>query len=149
MAHTFANLLTHVIFSTKDRQPLVTPDLKPDLLSYMGGIIRNLRGKMIDSNARPDHIHCLLSLPPALAVDEALRVLKAKSSLWVRETRDRPAFAWQIGYGAFSVSYPNMPGVLKYIANQDQHHRKMSFQEEFVAFLKRHGISYDERYVWD
>jgi len=149
MAHTFANLLTHVIFSTKDRLPLLTPDLREDMLAYLGGIVRKLRGKVIESNARPDHVHCLLSLPPALALAEALRMLKSNSSLWVHETRRRAAFAWQTGYGAFSVSQSNVPVVVRYIRNQDQHHRKVSFQEEFIAFLKRHGIAYDERYIWE
>ena len=115
MAHTFANLLTHVIFSTKDRQPLLTPDLRPELLAYMGGIVRNIHGKLIDSNALLDHVHCLLSLPPALAVAEALRVIKSNSSLWVHETWHRAAFAGQAGYGAFSVSQSNVPAVVKYI----------------------------------
>ena len=81
MAHTFANLLTPVIFSTKDRQALLTPHLRTDLLAYPGGIGRNIHGKLMDSNARPDHVHCLLSLPPALAVAEALRLIKSNSSL--------------------------------------------------------------------
>jgi putative transposase len=149
MAHTFANLLTHVIFSTKNRQPLLTPDLRADLLAYMGGIVRNIHGKLIDSNARLDHVHCLLSLPPALAVAEALRVIKSNSSLWVHETAHRAAFAWQAGYGAFSVNQSNLPAVVKYIRDQEQHHRKISFQEEFVAFLKAHRIPYDERYIWE
>jgi len=149
MAHTFANLLTHVIFSTQDRQPLITRDLRPDLLAYMGGIVRKLRGKMLGSSARPDHVHCLLSLPPTLSVAEALRVLKTNSSLWVHDTRRRRAFAWQTGYGAFSVSQSNVPAVLRYIREQDKHHRRVSFQEEFIAFLKRHGITYDERYIWE
>ena len=149
MAHTFTNLLSHVIFSTKDRLAFLTPDLRMDMLAYMAGIVRKLRGKVIESNARPDHVHCLLSLPPSLAVAEALRVLKSNSSLWVHETRHRAAFAWQTGYGAFSVSQSNVPTVVKYIRNQDQHHHKISFQEEFIAFLKRHGIAYDERYIWE
>jgi len=149
MAHTFSNLLTHIIFSTKDRVPLLAPDLRPDMLAYLGGIIRKLHGKVIESNARPDHAHCLLSLPPTLAVAEALRVLKSNSSLWVHETPRRAAFAWQTGYGAFSVSQSNVPAVVNYIRKQDQHHRKVSFQEEFVTFLKRHGIAYDERYIWE
>jgi len=149
MAHTFTNLLSHVIFSTKDRLPLLTPDLRPDMLAYLGGIVRKLHGKVIESNARADHVHCLLSLPPTLAVAEALRVLKSNSSLWVHETRHRKVFAWQTGYGAFSVSQSNVPAVARYIRNQDQHHRKVSFQEEFIAFLKRHGIEYDERYIWE
>jgi REP element-mobilizing transposase RayT len=149
MAHTFTNLLTHVIFSTQGRQPFLSQNLSPDLLAYMGGIVRRLHGKMIESNARPDHVHCLLSLPATLSVAEALRVLKANSSLWVHEIRHRPTFAWQTGYGAFSVSQSNLPAVVKYIRNQDQHHRKVTFQEEFITFLKRHGISYDPQYLWE
>ena len=149
MAHTFASLYTHVIFSTKDRQPCLTPELKSDLLAYMGGIIRKLDGKVIEENARPDHVHCLLSLPPSLAIADALRVLKTNSSLWVHETKRQAAFGWQAGYGPFSVSQSNLPAVVKYIRNQDGHHRKVSFQEEFLAFLKRHGIACDERYIWE
>jgi REP element-mobilizing transposase RayT len=149
MAHTFTNLLTHVIFSTKDRSPLLTSDLRADMLAYLGGIVRKLHRKVIESNARPDHVHCLLSLPPTLAVAEALRVLESNSSLWEHETRRQATFAWQTGYGAFSASQSNVQAVVKYIRNQDQHHRKVSFQEEFIAFLKRHGIAYDERYIWE
>jgi REP element-mobilizing transposase RayT len=149
MAHTFTSLLSHVIFSTKDRVPSLTPDLRPEMLAYVGGIVRKLHGKVIESNARPDHVHCLLSLPPTLAVAEALRVLKSNSSLWVHETRHGAAFAWQTGYGAFSVSQSHVPTVVKYIRDQERHHRKVSFQEEFIAFLKRHGIAYDERYIWE
>jgi REP element-mobilizing transposase RayT len=149
MAHTFASLYTHIIFSTKDRLPLLTAEFRPDLLAYTGGIIRKLDGKVIEANARPDHVHFLLSLPPALAVADALRVLKTNSSGWVHETRRRAAFAWQTGYGAFSVSQSNVSAVVKYIRNQDQHHRRVTFQEEFIAFLKRHGIAYDKRYIWE
>jgi REP-associated tyrosine transposase len=119
------------------------------LLAYLGGIVRKLNGKLIASNAPPDHVHCLLSLPPTLAVADALCVLKTNSSVWVHERRRRPAFAWQTGYGAFSVSQSNAAAVVGYIRDQDQHHRRVSFQEEFVALLKRHGISYDERYIWE
>ena len=149
MAHTFANLLAHVIFSTKNREAWITPDLKAELLPYIGGILRNLHGKVIESNARPDHYHGLFSLPPALAVADALRVIKTNSSAWVHETRHRVAFAWQSGYGAFSVSRSNLSDVVEYIRHQDEHHRKITFQEEFVAFLKRHEIAYDERYIWE
>ena len=115
----------------------------------MGGIVRNIHGKLMDSNARPDHVHCLVSLPPALAVAEALRLIKSNSSLWVHQTWHRAAFAWQVGYGAFSVSQFNVPAVVKCIRDQEQHHRKISFQEEFLAFLKAHRITYEERYIWD
>jgi putative transposase len=115
----------------------------------MGGIVRNIHGKLIDSNAQPDHVHRLLSLPPALAMAEALRMIKSNSSLWVHQTAHRAAFAWQAGYGGFSVSQSNVPGVVKYIRDQAQHHRKLSFQEEFIAFLKAHRIPYGERYIWE
>lgn len=149
MPHAFSNLLTHVIFSTQNRQPFLTPDLRPDLLAYMGGIIRNLEGKLIESNAPLDHVHCLLSLPSKLAVADVMRVLKTNSSAWVHKTQRLPEFAWQTGYGAFSVSQSNVPALVKYIRGQDEHHRKISFQQEFIMFLKRHGIPYDTRYIWE
>ena len=149
MSHTFSSLFTHIIFSTKDRQAVLTADLRPELLAYMGGIARNIHARLIDSNARPDHVHLLLSLPPSLAVAEAVRVIKANSSLWVHESRRRAAFAWRTGYGAFSVSRSQVQGVVNYIREQEQHHRRISFQEEYVTFLKRHGIAYDERYIWE
>jgi hypothetical protein len=137
------------------------------LLAYLGGIGRNIHGKLMDSNARPDHVHCFLSLPPALAVAEALRLINSNSSLWVHETGHGAAFAWQVGYGAFSVSQSNVPAVMKYIRDQEQHHRTISLQEEFLAFSKashaldlpagaipKDGpsagrIPYDERYIWE
>jgi putative transposase len=150
MAHTFANLLTHAIFSTKDRQPLIAADLKFDLLAYIGGIVRELKGEAMTANSMPDHVHLMLWLPPSVAVSDALRVVKTNSSRWVHETRNgHRGFAWQTGYGAFSVSQSNAAAVVKYIREQEKHHRRISFQEEFIAFLKKNGIKYDERYVWD
>ncbi len=150
MAHTFANLLTHLIFSTKAREPFIASDLKPDLLAYMGGIVRELGGKTVAANSMPDHVHMLLWLPPGLAVADALRIVKTNSSRWVHRTRTRlRGFGWQTGYGAFSVSQSNAPSVVKYIREQEQHHRLVSFQEEFVGFLKKNGVAYDERYIWE
>ena len=150
MAHTFANLLTHVIFSTKDREPLIVPDLKPDLCSYMGGIVRELEGKAVAIGSMPDHVHMLLSLPPGIAVADALRVVKANSSRWVHQTRARlRGFGWQTGYGAFSVSQSNAASVVKYIREQQKHHRRVTFQEEFISFLKKNGVRCDERYIWE
>ena len=150
MAQTFTNLLTHVIFSTKDRVPSIGPEFKPPLLSYMGGIIRELHGKAVAIDGTDDHVHLLLLMLPALSISETLRVLKTNSSRWVNGERGRKkAFAWQAGYGAFSVSYSNAPTVARYIHAQEEHHRRVSFQEEFVAFLKRNGIAYDEQYIWE
>lgn len=145
MAHTCSNLLVHVVFSTKDRKPLITPGVKQDLFPYMGGIVRRLKGKALLINGMPDHVHMLLELPPALSVAEMMRVVKANSSRWIHETRaDRSRFGWQTGYAAFSVSRSNAAAVSRYIGEQEKHHRKRSFQEELLLFLKKHGIEYDE-----
>jgi REP-associated tyrosine transposase len=149
MAHTFANLLTHIIFSTKDRQPFIAPDLKPDLLAYMGGIVRELQGKCVAANSMPDHVHLLLLLPPGVAVAEALRIVKTNSSRWARQKSARRGFAWQTGYGAFSVSQSNAAAVVKYIREQEKHHQRVTFQEEFISFLKKNGVPYNERYIWE
>ncbi len=150
MAHSFANLLTHVIFSTKDRQPLIDAELKPRLFAYLGGIVHELGGVALLINGPADHVHALVKLPHTLAVADAMRVIKTNSSRWVHETWPaRRAFAWQAGYGAFSVSPSHVEAVRAYIAGQEEHHRRVTFQEEFVEFLRRHGIEYDERYIWE
>jgi len=149
MAQTYTNLLTHIIFSTKDRESSIRPELRPDLHAYMGGIIHSLDGQALLVNGTGDHVHLLVWLPPTLAIADALRVLKANSSRWVHQTFPaQKAFAWQAGYGAFSVSHSNVPAVVRYIQDQQKHHRKKSFQEEFLAFLRRNKIAYDERYIW-
>ena len=150
MAHTFTNLLTHIIFSTKDRMPFIDAEVKPELLAYLGGMVREVNGKAYAINGTTDHIHLLVSLPPTIALSDAMKIVKANSSRWVSEKwSTQKAFGWQTGYGAFSVSRSNVPDVLKYIANQEEHHRKVTFKEEFIAFLKKHEISYDERYIWE
>lgn len=115
----------------------------------MAGIVAEAKGKALNINGPSDHVHLLLSLPASIAVADAVRVIKTNSSKWVHDTwNDRAGFAWQAGYGAFSVSLSNRNEVWKYIAEQEEHHRRMTFKEEFVAFLKKHGIDYDERYLW-
>jgi REP element-mobilizing transposase RayT len=150
MPHTFAKLLYHVTFSTKGRAAVIDTELKPRLHAYMGGIIRELEGRAIIVGGTADHAHLLLSLPPRVALADVMRLVKTNSSRWVHEEWPRRAgFAWQTGYGAFSVSQSASEAVRGYIANQEEHHRRMTFQEEFVELLKRHGIEYDERYAWD
>jgi len=148
MSHTYTNLLTHVIFSTKDRAPLIAAPLHDDLLAYLGGIVRELGGSLRAANARPDHVHLLCSLPPTVAVADAMRVVKTNSSRWVHRDRRIAGFDWQTGYGAFSVSHSLAPAVVRYIGDQEKHHRRVTFQEESIAFLKKNGIAYDERYIW-
>lgn len=150
MAHTFTNLLTHIIFSTKDRAPVIDAELKPELHAYLGGIVREIKGKAYSINGTTDHVHLAVSLPPTISLSEAMKIVKANSSRWVSgKWRTRKNFSWQIGYGAFSVSKSNVATVIRYIENQEEHHRKITFKEEFLEFLSKHGIEYDERYIWE
>ena len=146
MSHTYTNLLTHVIFSTKDREPLITAALHDDLLAYMGGIVREIGGALRAANSRPDHVHLLCSLPPTLATSDALRLVKTNSSRWVHRERRLAGFDWQTGYGAISVSHSLAPSVTRYIGEQEKHHCRMTFQEGLIAFLKKNGIL--ERHIW-
>ena len=150
MAHTHTDLLVHVIFGTKDRAPLLDAELKLRLFPYIGGVIRELGGTALSINGPTDHVHVLVLLPAKTALSELVGKVKASSSGWIhREFPGKWNFAWQTGYGAFSVSHSQKRSVLEYIANQDEHHRKISFKEELVAFLKKHEIEYDEKYLWE
>ena len=148
MSHSYTNLLSHVVFSTKDRQPLIDSELKPRLLGYMNGIVEENRGKVLSMNSMPDHLHLLCELSATCSMSDTLRILKTNSSRWVGETfGQRKPFAWQTGYGAFSVSRSNVPAVANYNKAQEIHHRRRSFDEEFLELLVRHGIQYDPKYV--
>ncbi|MDB5321195.1 MAG: transposase IS200-family protein [Phycisphaerales bacterium] len=150
MGQTFTNLLVHCIFSTKGRAPTIHPDIAPKLFAYMGGIVRSIDGVALLINGVADHVHLLLSLPATLCASDAMRIVKANSSKWLHEEwPEHQDFAWQNGYGAFSVSRSSVEAVSAYIANQEVHHRRMTFQEELLAILKKHGIDYDERYIWE
>jgi REP element-mobilizing transposase RayT len=148
--HTFTYLTYHLVFSTKGRIACISPELKPDLSSYLGGIIRELGGKALIINGTEDHTHALTQFSP-VSISEVLRLVKTNSSKWVHEQRKIPhaKFGWQTGYGAFTVSKSNIDSVYKYIADQEHHHEMISFQEEFLSLLKHHGKSYDERYIWE
>ena len=150
MPQSFTCLHYHLIFSTKNRAPCITPDLQPRLFQYIGGIVRAEAGCLLDAGGMPDHVHLLCRIDKQMSVSEALRLIKGNSSKWVHDTfPDRRTFGWQAGYGAFAVSFSNIEGVKRYIAGQAEHHKKSSFQEEFIAFLRRHDIEFDERYLWD
>ena len=149
MPHSLADLLVHVIFSTKDRRPIITDVLKTKLFPYMAGIVKERGGTPHIVNGMKDHVHVLASLPTGLPVAEMMRFIKGSSSRWVhQEFHGMQAFGWQRGYAAFSVSRSRFQDVHRYIASQEEHHRKVSFKEELVAFLKKHQIEYDERYIW-
>ncbi len=147
MGQSFTSLTVHVIFSTKDRRPLITPDLRQRLFDYIGGIVRKNNGQLLAAGGTADHVHLLVALHPQTAVADMVRLIKANASKWVRQTVGKSDFAWQTGYGAFSVSHSNREDVRRYIATQEEHHQRVSFDEEWVAFLKRHDIPYDERYL--
>jgi REP element-mobilizing transposase RayT len=116
----------------------------------MGGIARQHNMKALEIGGMPDHVHMLLSLPSTLPIAKAMQLIKGGSSKWVHDTfREHWGFAWQVKYGAFGVSTWLLDNTIEYIKNQEQHHRKMTFQEEFLALLKRHRIAYDERYLWE
>ena len=150
MSQSFASLHYHLIFSTKSRAPAITDDLASRLYEYLGGLLRFHKGVLLAAGGMADHVHLLVGLNREMSVAEAVRLVKANSSKWIHETfTDRQAFVWQTGYGAFTVSYSNIDQVKQYIDGQAEHHRRRTFQEEFMAFLKRHGIEYDERYMWD
>ncbi len=149
MAHTFTSLLTHAVFSTSGRAPILSEAIRPDVHAYLGGILRELQAIPIMIGGTADHVHLLTRLPADLAVADCLRVVKANSSRWVKEKwPERRTFAWQGGYGAFSVSESRRAAVIRYIQDQARHHQRISFQDEFLALLKNHGVEFDERYVW-
>ena len=140
----------HCVFSTKERRPLIFPDLRERLWPFLGGIARQNNMKALEIGGMPDHVHILLSLPSTLPIAKALQLLKGGSSKWVHDTfREHWRFAWQVKYGAFGVSVSILDKTIDYIKNQERHHRKMTFQEEFVALLKKHRITYDEQYLWE
>jgi REP element-mobilizing transposase RayT len=147
---SFTSLHYHFIFSTKHRAPLITPELQPRLYEYFGGILRAHNGCLLAAGGIPDHVHLLARLSKEMSVSEALRLLKTNSSKWIHETfPEHRAFAWQAGYAAFVVSYSGLPAVKQYLATQAEHHRTLAFQDEVRAFLRRHHLEFDERYLWD
>jgi putative transposase len=149
MSQSLARVLIHLVFSTKDRQPWIPQELAAELHNYLGGIHRGLDCPAIEINSQPDHVHILFVLARTRALCDVIAEVKRGSSVWIQERATLPEFHWQAGYGAFSVSQSNVPAVRAYIRNQAEHHRQRTFQEEFREFLTRHGIEFDEQYVWD
>ena len=128
---------------------MIHPDFAEDLYGYIGGIIRSRKGALLKIGGTPDHVHLLARFHPSVSVSEMLQFIKGKSSKWVNENKSAHQFCWQRGYSAFSVSQSVVDKVVEYIANQEAHHKKMSFQTELLALLKKHKIEFDERYLWD
>ena len=150
MPQSFGALYTHLVFSTKGREPWVLPTIADRLHEYIGGTLRAHKCVLLDAGGMPDHLHLLISMSREMSASELARVVKANSTRWIHATYANMAyFAWQAGYGAFSVSFSKIGHVKDYIAKQEAHHRKKSFQDEFREYLRAHELEWDERYVWD
>ena len=149
MPHSYVSCLVHYAFSTRERRPWIAAEVQPRLSAYIGGIARQngITARAVGGVA--DHVHALLSLPSTTSVATAVQLIKGGSSKWVHDTfPDLRDFAWQEGYGAFSVGVSQVDDTIAYIQSQEEHHRLRTFQEEFLLFLERHGVAYDPRYVW-
>ena len=145
MSHTYVQNHLHVVFSTKERAKLIGKRDQPRLWSYMAGIARNHDFLVIANGGIEDHVHLLIQLPATLALAKAVQLLKSNSSKWMNERGVK--FDWQKGYGAFSVSKSIVPAVVRYIERQEMHHRKITFEQEIVALLKKHGMEFNPKYV--
>jgi len=150
MPQSLSSILIHLIFSTKNREPFITPVVETELHPYMATIFRELKCPSLAIDGTSDHVHILFSLARVINVADLLQEVKTESSKWIKtkgpEFRN---FHWQKGYGAFSIGQSQVEDVKRYILGQKEHHRRVTFQEEYRKFLNAYGIEYDERYVWD
>ena len=144
--HSFVSCLMHCVWATKERRPVITPELRERLWPYLGGIARENKMKALVVGGVEDHVHVLLSVPSTLSVAKAVQLLKGNSSKWIHESfQEHREFQWQEGYGAFSVSISGVDETTKYILGQAEHHRKVSYRNELVVFLRKHGMEFVER----
>ena len=149
MSHTTTNVLIHYIFSTHHRTPFIKPEIESNLHAYLGGIMREIGGIALCINGMPDHVHLLVRMPSTQSVADVARLVKTNSSRWVHERwPEYECFAWQAGYGAFSIGQSGVSRVKAYIAQQEQHHHVKSFKEEFRSLLERYELAFDEKYLW-
>jgi REP element-mobilizing transposase RayT len=150
MPQSLARLHVHLVFSTKNREPLLRDSAREALHRYMAVVLQDMGCAPTLINSVEDHAHLLFELARTVAVSDVVERVKKSSSRWIKtQGREFDRFAWQSGYGAFSVSESNVMSVREYVARQREHHHKISFQDEYREFLQRHGVSFDERYVWD
>lgn len=150
MPGTYTQILLHIVYSTKHREPWITPDLAERLYPYIGGIIRAERGVLYDIGGVADHVHLYLRWRPDESISNLMRTVKSRSSVWVHDTIPKLSrFAWQEGYSVFSVSKSQEDAVKRYIAGQAEYHEKEDFKSELLRLLRAHGVEFDERYVFD
>ncbi len=150
MAQSLSNVLVHFVFSTKDRLPLIQNDVEENLYRYINGICSNLKCPLHQIGGIEDHIHILLSLSRNISISDLIGDIKASSSQWIKKQGNNYRhFAWQGGYGAFSIGKSGFYNAVQYITNQKEHHKKQSFQDEYLTLLKKYDVGFDERYLWE
>jgi len=150
MPQSLAQIYLHIVFSTKNRHPFISANVESELYAYIGGTIKNTNAFPIMISGMEDHIHILTTFPRTISVADFIKRIKTSSSLWIKvKGEEFQYFAWQEGYGVFSVSPTKKQSVINYIANQKIHHKKQSYQEELIRFLNKYEMKYDERYLWD
>lgn len=150
MANTFSQIYIQTVFAVSSRQSLIKPEFKEDLFKYIPGIVRNQGQKLIVINGVSDHVHMLIGLKPAMALADLVREIKADSSNFINERKFvRGRFSWQEGYGAFSYGHSQLNTVVRYIQNQQKHHQRSSFRNEYLTLLRKFDIAFDEKYVFE
>jgi len=150
MSNTYTQISIQVVFAVKHRNALIKPSFKEDLQKYIAGILKNQNQKLLAINSMPDHIHIFFGMSPETKLSYLIRDIKSDSSTFVNENKlSKYKFHWQEGYGAFSYSRSQRDAVIKYIMNQEKHHSKKTFREEYVEFLKKHDISYNDKYLFE
>jgi putative transposase len=150
MSQSLADMILHIVFSTKGREPFIKPSIEEELYAFISGFCKKVNSPIIKINGVEDHVHILLSLGRTISVSKLVGDIKANSSRWIKtKGQEYNQFAWQAGYGVFSVSRLNINGPLNYIANQKKHHKKITFKEEYLMFLNKAQIQYEEKYLWD
>jgi|SRR5690606_6357943 len=149
MPNTYNQIFIHIIFAVKYRRALIRYEWKEELFAVIGNLINESGSKTIIVNGVEDHVHCLIRLKPDISVSEVVKIAKAKSSKWLNESRYLDSrFEWQSGFGAFSHNKSQLPVVKRYIQNQEEHHKKKTFLREYVQFLNKYDVEYDERYIF-
>jgi len=150
MPQSLSKVILHIIFSTKNREPWLDVDVRPRMHAYLAAICRDLGSDFVHVGGVSDHVHIVTTLPRTVSVAQFIEQTKKTSSRWIKALHPRyRGFFWQRGYGAFSVSPSQLDAALKYVETQQEHHRTRTFQEEYRKLLRRHGVDFDERYVWD
>jgi putative transposase len=150
MPQSLASVLVHLVYSTKNRVPSIMPEIEGELYAYQGAVLREMDCPCLTINGTADHLHMLFSLARTVALSDLVEEVKKRSSKWLKtKSPTLRSFQWQTGYGAFSIGRSGVEGLKRYIADQKEHHRKTSFEDEYRSLLKKYQVDFDERYVWD